>query len=51
MIRLDTAIHIATEGETVADVIKVVSIRAKSATFLYGDASFTLGIGQEKVLS
>jgi hypothetical protein len=50
MIRLDTAIHIATEGETVADVIKVVSIRAKSATFLYGDASFTLGIGQEKVL-
>ena len=51
MIRLDTAIHIAATGETVADVLKVVSIRAKSATFLYGDASFTLRIGQEKVLS
>jgi hypothetical protein len=51
MIRLDTAIHIAATGETVADVLKVVSIKSNSATFLYGDSSFTLSVGQEKVLS
>jgi hypothetical protein len=50
MIRLDTAIHIATTGETVAGVLKVVSIKSNSATFLYGDSSFTLSVGQEKVL-
>jgi hypothetical protein len=51
MVRLDTAIHIATAGETIADVLKVVSITSKTATFLYGDASFTLSVGQDKVLS
>jgi hypothetical protein len=51
MVRLDTAIHVATSGETIAGVLKVVAIKGKSATFLYGDASFTLRIGQDKVLS
>jgi hypothetical protein len=51
MVRLDTAIHVATPGQTIAGVLKVVSIKGKSATFLYGDSSFTLRIGQVKVLS
>jgi hypothetical protein len=51
MVRLDTAIHIAAKGETIAGILKVVAIGSNSATFLYGDASFTLRVGQEKVLS
>lgn len=51
MVRLDTAIHVATPGQTIAGVLKVVGIKGKSATFLYGDSSFTLRIGQVKVLS
>jgi hypothetical protein len=55
MVRLDTAIHIATTGETIGGVLKVVAIAGKGATgkvtFLYGDQRFTLGEGQGRVLA
>jgi hypothetical protein len=54
MVRMDTTIHIATTGETIAGVLKVVAITGKGATgkvtFLYGDQRFTLGEGQGRVL-
>ncbi|MCW2796595.1 hypothetical protein [Nocardioides sp.] len=54
MVRMDTTIHIATTGETIDGVLKVVAIKGKGATgkvtFLYGDQRFTLGEGQGRML-
>jgi hypothetical protein len=43
--RVGTAIHIAGVGETIADVVKVVSLKGRCGVFLYGDESFRLCTG------
>jgi hypothetical protein len=45
MARVGTAIHIATRGETIASVVKVVSLKGQCGVFLYGDESFRLCAG------
>jgi hypothetical protein len=40
MTRVDTAIHVAAPGETIAGVVKVVSLKAQCGVFLYGDETF-----------
>jgi hypothetical protein len=43
--RVGTAIHIAGQGETIAETVKVVSLKGQCGVFLYGDESFRLCTG------